>query len=74
MVLIMTVEPWSGGQNFMAEMMPKLSKPGERPKRLNQDIWLQAEWWNQRRDYFNGWREQMPLLLVALYIEQSHQR
>ncbi|XPP25756.1 MAG: ribulose-phosphate 3-epimerase [Leucobacter sp.] len=42
-LLVMTVEPGFGGQSFMADMMPKLSRIAEAKARLGLDIWLQVD-------------------------------
>lgn len=43
MILIMTVEPGFGGQQFMAEMMSKVKRARELVRALEADIWVQVD-------------------------------
>jgi ribulose-phosphate 3-epimerase len=43
MVLIMTVEPGFGGQSFMGETMPKLSRLADAVKASGLDVWMQVD-------------------------------
>jgi ribulose-phosphate 3-epimerase len=42
-VLVMTVEPGFGGQSFITETMPKLSRLHEAVKASGLDVWLQVD-------------------------------
>lgn len=42
-VLVMTVEPGFGGQSFMHDMMPKLSRFAKAKAKLGLDLWLQVD-------------------------------
>jgi ribulose-phosphate 3-epimerase len=43
MVLVMTVEPGFGGQSFMPDTMPKLTRLAEAVRASGLDIWLQVD-------------------------------
>lgn len=42
-VLIMTVEPGFGGQSFMSEVLPKVTRLAEVAKSRGSDVWLQVD-------------------------------
>lgn len=42
-ILVMTVEPGFGGQSFMPETMPKLSRLAEEARRRGSSVWLQVD-------------------------------
>ena len=42
-ILVMTVEPGFGGQSFMPDMMPKLSRLAAEARRRGSSVWLQVD-------------------------------
>ena len=42
-ILVMTVEPGFGGQSFMPETLPKLSRLADEARRRGSSVWLQVD-------------------------------
>ena len=43
MILVMTVEPGFGGQSFIEEMMPKVSRTRRAIEAAGLDVWIQVD-------------------------------
>ena len=43
MILVMTVEPGFGGQSFIEEMMPKVSRTRQAIEAAGLDVWIQVD-------------------------------